>query len=187
MSDPYDDARRFLKMEGFEKLRRRCEKSGLYRYCAERWSRVQDDFSALSSTVDFKSGGFLESQIVSGVYESDESWRWMSQKAVFVVRAPDGSAAPFAELYFNKDMFGGKSITAALFIDGEIMAVKTISDSAVVLLEGPPLDLAPGRVARLAITASDVFIPARVRFGDKDQSKKSFLVGKAGLRTAGLR
>ncbi len=78
-----------------------------------------------------------ESQIVSGVYSLEgEQWRWMSGRAVFLLKPPS-EARPVAVDFYIPDSAPGRTVTLSL--DGEEVARKTFESPGQYRLESGPV------------------------------------------------
>jgi len=95
-----------------------------------------------------------ESQIVSGVYSLEEGrWRWMSRRAVFLLKPP-GEARPVAADFYIPDMAPGRTVT--LWLDGEEVARKTVAGPGTFRVESAPVR-AKGGEATVALTIDKEF------------------------------
>lgn len=98
-----------------------------------------------------------EHQLVSGVYKlENQEWRWMSGRAVFLLKPP-ATAQPLVAKVYIPDAAPGRTITMTL--NGVEVAKQTVPKPDSYTLETGPLTV-PGDTATVTLSIDQEFSPA---------------------------
>ena len=175
--DPYDDVRKGLSGEGYIKVLRKCNMTGLFRFCVEKYSKIAaDETSGYLNAIDFGTDQINDLQLEQGFHPGDGPWRWIGKTARVAFVEPSTPYRVAVTFYTNYRYLGSKPFFVDIFAGKKQIGKIRVDGSAVFNLVSEIIEPAnPTDKLIIKIVSDKAFVPHQI-LNDGDFSTKSLLI-----------